>query len=417
MRRNIVWLALAVVSFALLCDRAVADNKIVNGDFTSNGAAFTNNNGVCGGSNPADIDNWGRSGAAGVNGGDTGWDSFGPANRSAATYYAFVRRGVTLTQTITLSPQSEYFIGYLTAARTAYGGSGRVTVGDGVTNFYDSGTNVFSESAFELVGAHFLTPPSFSGDVTIMLAEVSPSGDKTVCFSDVSIDPLLFLDTFSGSTSMSSPKGRATGSIRGAVTYSIPSGGTKDTEVNGTLNWDKNGDKNANNQHAANGTQNLVIPNNLAPYVAGKVWEVEFDQLGAANHPLTFGLSDDVQTGNWNGYSSTDYDYAAAAFSTSLKHDTDNDNGDNQLTVGSVFPSYGSQPYHWRIQFDEPNGTVTIWIDDVERGLFTTLDFENPGRYLSWGEPTDYAGYLDNIKISLILPEYVPPAGSVFIIR
>ena len=38
----------------------------------------------------------------------------------------------------------------------------------------------------------------------------------------------------------------------------------------------------------------------------------------------------------------------------------------------------------------------------MQKGQLSTLDFENSGRYLTWGEPTNYAGALDNIKVSVV---------------
>lgn len=148
------------------------------------------------------------------------------------------------------------------------------------------------------------------------------------------------------------------------------------------------------------------------------MWEVEFDQRVAWSHPLAFGLSDTPTNGNWDAWDSAAYDFAAGNYGNALRYDTDNDNGTNALTVASVFPvPVTIILHHFRIQFNEPSSNVTIWVNDVQRGNLNTLDFENTGRYLSWGEPLLYAGALDNIKISLYLPEYVPPAGTVIIVK
>ena len=100
------------------------------------------------------------------------------------------------------------------------------------------------------------------------------------------------------------------------------------------------------------------------------------------------------------------------SYGASLFYDTDNDDGGTDTTnttsdrlrvsglVAANPPS--NQIHHFRIRFDEPNGTATVWINGVQKVQKTSLDFENAGRYLSWGEPTQYAGALDNITVSVI---------------
>jgi len=413
--------ASVVMFLVALCPCARATNSVVNGDFSLNAAGFTNFPGYATSPNPTNITSWTLTGAGvGING--QGIQTvFGPIDQTGATYYAFLQNaGSKLTQTIYLKPQTGYFIGFIAANRSGnLNATGRVVVADSVTNFYDSGPTSWSTGRFELVTASFTAPGIINGPVTITLQNASGPADNTVCFSDVSIDPVLFNDDFNSakSTSLTSPKGRSSGSVRSAIGYAWTS--TTDVQVDGALNWDANGDKNANNeQPSANGTQAMRITNNLAPYVAGKVWEVEFDQRTAWSHPLMFGLSDTAANGDWNGWDLATYDFAAGQYGDALRYDTDNDNGTAALSAAGVFPTPVTNTfYHFRIQFDEPRSSVTVWVNNVERCKLTTLDFENSGRYLSWGEPTHYAGALDNIKISLYLPEYVPPPGMVISVR
>ncbi len=405
---------LAGVAFVLACPRAMAANAVANGDFSANAALFTTFPGYVGGANPAVIANWTHAGNCGING--TGISTpFGPASQALANYYAFIQgAGGSLSQAIPLLPNTTYFIGFLAANRASNAtAAGRVRIADSSTTYYDSGVTVWGTAAFALRTATFTTPNLTDGTITITLSNASPGGDNTVCYSDVSIDPVLFYDDcdVARSASLTSPKGRATGAIRSAVTYVWTS--TTDVEIDGTLDWDANGDKNGQNQQpAANGTQSLRLSADLAPYVAGKVWDVEFDQRVAWSHPLTFGLSDNAQNGNWAAWDDGNYDFAAGQYGTALRYDADNEaGGGGAVSVDGVFPTPPTLSFHhFRIRFDEPNRTATVWIDGNQKAQVTTLDFENAGRYLSWGEPTDYAGALDNIKVSLV---FGPPPDIV----
>lgn len=261
--------ATLILALSILTASTVhATNVVANGDFSANAAMFTNWPGYVGGSNPASITAWTYSGGnRGINGeGIT--TPFGPKTQSAVKYFAFIQQAGSsqLSQTIQLTPQSEYFIGFLAASRdvdpTA---TGRVVVADSVATFYDSGAIHWSTNNFQLVTASFTTSNSISGPVTIKLMNVSPV-NESVCFSDVSIDPVLFSDDFNSSKSVSltDPKYRSDGSIRSAIRYAWTS--TTDVNVNGTLNWDSNGNKDANNQQPTDTiAQNMRITNNLTP--------------------------------------------------------------------------------------------------------------------------------------------------------
>jgi len=422
---GLVFTAVSMLVVGIATASANANNIVLNGDFSSNGASFTNFPGYTGGSNPAAIDDWTKTGGGqvGVNGVGI-HNPFGPANKSAATYYGFLQNSAaSLTQTVTgLSPNTTYYVSFVAANRNRSADAdaqGRVLLADNSNTYYDSGSNTWSTAAFQTVSAEFTTGSSIDGPVVLTLSNESPAGDKTVDYSNIVVasldDPVvLFYDDFDSAdgTSLTDPLGRATGILGTRLKYTWTN--TNDVVVDGTLNWDSNGDRNDQHQHAANGTQNVRFSEagsdfDWSPYVAGKRWEVEFDQRVGWSHPLTFGLSDNPQNGNWAAWSDGNYDFAAGSYGTRLGYDTDNDDPGVGLTppspfVGGAFPNPPSSQdlHHFRIQFDEPNNTVTLWLNGVQKLQETTLDFENPGRYLTWGEPTNYAGALDNIKVSLV---------------
>ena len=405
--------AVAMAALVLTATSADAANIVLNGDFSSNAASFTNFPGYVGGSNPAAIDNWAKSGNVGVNGVGI-HNPFGPADKSAATYYGFLQSpGTSLAQTVTgLSANTTYYVSFVAAGRNGNTDTkGRVLLADNSSTLYDSGVNTWSTAAFQTVASQFTTGSSIDGPIVLTLSNDSPAGDKTVSYSNIVVASLagpvvLFNDDFDSAngTSLTDPLGRATGILGTRVKYNWTS--TTDVVVNGALDWDSNGNKTTSNEQPdTTGGQSLRFSDGAshfdwAPYVAGRVWEVEFDQRVAWAHPLTFGLSDDPRNGNWNADDDANYDFAAGQYGSALQFDTDND---SDGSTGGVFPTPRTLDfYHFRIQFDEPNNTVTLWIDGVQKGQLSTLDFENSGRYLTWGEPTNYAGALDNIKVSVV---------------
>jgi len=236
-------------------------------------------------------------------------------------------------------------------------------------------------------------------------------------------ETLLFKDDFNAAngTSLTDPATRASGTLAATVKYAWTD--TTQVLVDGTLNWDSNNSRNGQHQQTDSGatSQNLRMTYNWSPQVAGKVWEVEFDQRVGWNHPLTFGLSDNSQNGSWSAWNDGNYDFAVGSYGASLFHDTDNDDGGtgttNENKITASFPSLvatdppGNEIHHFRIRFDEPNGTATVWINGIQKVQATTLDFENAGRYLSWGEPQQYAGALDNISVGVI---ETPPLIAVY---
>jgi hypothetical protein len=152
---------------------------------------------------------------------------------------------------------------------------------------------------------------------------------------------LLFKDDFNAAngTSLTDPATRATGTLASTVKY-VWTGTvnltTQDVIVDGSLNWDSNGNRNGLHQQPTDtSNQNFRMTYNWAPLVNGRVWEVEFDQRVAVSHPLTFGLSDNVQNGAWSAWNNTNYDFAASSFVTGLYYDTDTDTDNDDGGTGN----------------------------------------------------------------------------------
>lgn len=120
----------------------------------------------------------------------------------------------------------------------------------------------------------------------------------------------------------------------------------------------------------------------------------------------------------WND---ANYNFAVGSYGASLHYDTKNADGGSGTTntnrITGVFPTLvatdppSDETHHFRIRFDEPAGTATVWINGVEKVLLNSLNFTNPGRYLSWGEPAQYGGAIGNLKVSVIGS---PPSVTAF---
>jgi autotransporter-associated beta strand protein len=169
----------------------LAQNAVLNGDFSSNGALFTNFPGYPGGPNPAAIDNWTKVSAGGnfgINGVGIS-NPFGPLDKSATTYYAFLQSpGTVAAQDVILQPDTTYDISFLAGNRNGNAAAeGSVIVEDASETYYDSDITNWGTSAFQLVSAQFTTPATIDGTVTITLYNDSPAGDNTVCYSNISI--------------------------------------------------------------------------------------------------------------------------------------------------------------------------------------------------------------------------------------
>jgi uncharacterized repeat protein (TIGR02543 family) len=222
---------------------------------------------------------------------------------------------------------------------------------------------------------------------------------KWTTFSPVVV---LFADDFNSAngTSLTDPASRATGTLASTVKYAFNS--TTGLVVNGMLSWDSNDSRDTNHEQTdATGSQNLSITHNWAPQVAGKIWEVDFRQRVGWSHPLTFGLSDNAQAGQWDAWDSANYDFACGSYGVALRYDFDNQSGTNLANLTNIFPSppNTTNTHHIRIRFDEPAGITTVWINGIVRVQTTGLDFENSERYLTWGEPGNYGGAIDDLVV------------------
>jgi hypothetical protein len=232
---------------------------------------------------------------------------------------------------------------------------------------------------------------------------------------------VLFSDNFDDalSTNLTDPAGRATGTLANTVKYAWATDtAAADVVVDGTLNWDSDNTKNSFNEQTANGTQSLRFGTtantghfNWYPYVGGKVWDVEYDTLTANSHPLNFGLSDTAQNGVFSSYDNANYDFGFGNLGTACRYDADNDAGTNLSSIASIFPSRATV-YKIRLRFNEPLGKATMYVNETQVAETSTLDFENNARYITLGEPTNYAGYIDNLKVSLI-PAALPAPFDV----
>jgi hypothetical protein len=222
-------------------------------------------------------------------------------------------------------------------------------------------------------------------------------------------EEVLFFDDFDSAngTSLYDPAGRATGTLSNLVKYAWTTG-TNDVVVDGTLNWDANGDADSNNEQPADNGQQLFrfasSTNtgffNWYPYVGGEVWDLEYDILTGNSQTLGLGLSDITRNGTLKTYDDVNYDFGMGNFGVNLRYDTDDDAGADLIQVNNIFPSR-TNVYNIRIRFHEPLGKATVYVDGTQVAETTNLDFEADARFISWGEATKYGGYIDNVKISL----------------
>jgi parallel beta-helix repeat protein len=212
---------------------------------------------------------------------------------------------------------------------------------------------------------------------------------------------LLFHDTFDdgGSSSIDDPSARATGLLADLVKYKITNADAGEVAVtNGLLDWTGTNIANGNLE-TANGSQKWTFRTgeggnthfDWAPYLAGDIFEVSFTYRSAWSQPLTFGVSDSPQPGNWNADEHGSYDYAFGAWGRNW------DSGDDGNTT-RMSGADGDTEFDVLLKINEPAGTAEAWVDGT---LISTelIDFENTGRYFSFGENLGYGGYIDNFKV------------------
>ncbi|MEM7473927.1 MAG: PEP-CTERM sorting domain-containing protein [Planctomycetota bacterium] len=167
-----------------------------------NAALFTTFPGYLGGPNPAAATDWTAAGGPtiGVNGTLAGMhDAFGPTDNSAATTWGFLQGvGTSYSQTITLSANTNYDFSFLAGNRFSdMDATGRVTIADNATTFYDSTSTNWGNTVFQLVNAQFMTGAMISGDVVLTLSNTSPAGDNTVNYSNLILTAVPEPNSFS----------------------------------------------------------------------------------------------------------------------------------------------------------------------------------------------------------------------------
>jgi hypothetical protein len=192
------WLGAALM-IGCLGSSLQAANVVVNGDFSSNAAAFGTFPGYLSPTtpaNPAAIDNWTHITGAngGVNGDTIGvGQPFAPSDNSGVDNFLFMQGtdgafGFNLfSQTITLQPNQEYSISWAAASRANNTATGRVQVGDASTEIFNSGNTAWSNAGFTTFNDTFTTGPVFDGAVSIQLYNFT-GGDNTVAYSNIVVE-------------------------------------------------------------------------------------------------------------------------------------------------------------------------------------------------------------------------------------
>ena len=175
-----------------------AQNKVTNGTFTANAAAFTvwaggvgNTDGSA--TNPP-IASWSTYPAEdgkGLNGAGTSLGNiFGPADTGGRTF-AFVQNGSNaIYQVLSLATNTSYSLSIDIAGRSGDAApTFAVKMGDGLPAFWNSGDIAANQDAFTHYSYSFTTPATFASAPIIQLWNVSPAGDNSVVFANVSVVP------------------------------------------------------------------------------------------------------------------------------------------------------------------------------------------------------------------------------------
>ncbi|MCF7818492.1 MAG: hypothetical protein K9M54_11490 [Kiritimatiellales bacterium] len=218
---------------------------------------------------------------------------------------------------------------------------------------------------------------------------------------------ILFFDDFDDTVdnNPTNPAARATGTLANTVKYYI-TGLTATGEVavtNGLLDWTGTNALNGD-LLTANGGQNLQLSSsagansafNWAPYVAGETYTISFTYRTASASPLTFGLADTPIIGGWDADNVVGFDFAFGSYGVNWQTGSD---GISSNTAGAT----ANTEYDIELTIEEAQGLAEI---RVNGSLITTrsIDFENAGRYIAFGEPTKYGGYIDNLKVAVDAP-------------
>lgn len=199
------WAIVVLALMVLWVGSQPADaNLVANGDFSANATSFTAFPGYASpwsAGNPATVPGWTFSSTGGsvwgVNGTLGGMANvFGPGDKSAASTWGFVQNpGGSLSQVLSLQPNTTYQFSYLAAARNGEAtASGQVTISDNTNTYYDSGSTAWGSAAFQLVSTQFSTGGSLDGPVVISLNNTA-APSQTVNFSNLSITEPVFVPT------------------------------------------------------------------------------------------------------------------------------------------------------------------------------------------------------------------------------
>lgn len=189
---------LSLLTVPILASPAMAANIIVNGDFSSNAAAFTSFPGYLGGSNPSSIDSWTitiiSGGNVGINGpGTSVGEPFAPSATVGVDNFVFIQGGdaVVFQNLPTLLVNQEYSISVAAANRSGNPDAvGRIQIGDSSTEIYSSGSMSFTTAGFQTITATFTTPASFTGTPSIQLYGFNVPGDNTVAYGNVVLEAI-----------------------------------------------------------------------------------------------------------------------------------------------------------------------------------------------------------------------------------
>ncbi|MEO2025088.1 MAG: G8 domain-containing protein [Fuerstiella sp.] len=212
---------------------------------------------------------------------------------------------------------------------------------------------------------------------------------------------ILFQDNFDDavSTTLDDPSARATGLLADLVKYDFTNVDAGEVAVtSGLLDWTGTNIANGNLE-TSNGNQNWTFRTAVggnthfdwAPYLAGDIYDISFTYRSAWSHPLTFGISDTPQPGNWAADTNAGYDYAFGAWGSQWDSGED---GNTTRTAGGA----GNTEFDVVLKIDETVGTAEAWVDGSLIST-TSIDFESSGRYFSFGEPNSYGGYIDDFTV------------------
>jgi hypothetical protein len=236
---------------------------------------------------------------------------------------------------------------------------------------------------------------------------------------------VLFSDNFNAaiSTNLFDPTGRATGTLATNTVYYAWTD-TNNVDVNGTLNWAADLATNGLNELiTANGNQLFRFGSSSNsgyfdwyPYVSNQVWNVEYDTLTGNSQPLNLGVTSTTQNGSWASPDLATYDFGFGNVGTACRWDIFNQAGTASNNIPNIFPSRATV-YHVRVQFNELLNQVTMYVNGTQVAQTNNMVFAANHRYLSWGEPGKFGGYLDNVQISVepsipVAPFAVIPAPS-----